>query len=39
MQNFLGRDGFIWFTGVVEDRQDPDKLVFVCGALDTIQMT
>ena len=26
MQNFLGRDGFIWFTGVVEDRQDPDKL-------------
>lgn len=26
MQNFLGRDGFIWFTGVVEDRDDPDKL-------------
>ena len=26
MQNFLGRDGFIWFTGVIEDRDDPDKL-------------
>ena len=26
MENFLGRDGFIWFTGVVEDRDDPDKL-------------
>ena len=22
-KNFLGRNGFIWFTGVVEDRQDP----------------
>jgi len=21
--NFLGQDGFIWFVGVVEDRQDP----------------
>ena len=24
--NFLGRNGFIWFNGVVEDRQDPQKL-------------
>ena len=23
---FLGRDGFIWFVGVVEDRYDPNKL-------------
>jgi len=23
---FSGMDGFIWFTGVVEDRNDPDKL-------------
>ena len=22
-KNFLGQDGFIWFVGVVEDRQDP----------------
>ena len=22
-KNFLGRNGFIWFTGVVEDRLDP----------------
>ena len=26
MENFTGRDGFIWFTGVVEDRDDPEKL-------------
>ena len=26
MQNFMGMDGFIWFTGVVEDRDDPSKL-------------
>jgi len=24
--NFLGQDGFIWFTGVVEDRNDPKHL-------------
>ena len=24
--NFLGYNGFIWFNGVVEDRQDPQKL-------------
>ena len=24
--NYLGRNGFIWFNGVVEDRQDPQKL-------------
>jgi len=24
--NFMGLDGFIWFQGVVEDRQDPKKL-------------
>ena len=23
---FLGRDGFIWAIGVVEDRHDPDKM-------------
>ena len=27
MENhFLGRDGFYWFIGVVEDRKDPEKL-------------
>ena len=25
-KNFMGLDGFIWFTGVVEDRDDPSKL-------------
>jgi len=24
--NFIGRNGFFWFNGVVEDRQDPQKL-------------
>lgn len=24
--HFIGRDGFFWWHGVVEDRQDPDKL-------------
>lgn len=24
--NFAGKDGFIWWTGIVEDRQDPLKL-------------
>ena len=24
--NFMGLDGFVWFTGVVEDRNDPKKL-------------
>ena len=24
--HFLGQDGFIWWTGVVEDRNDPEKL-------------
>lgn len=24
--NYMGRDGFLWFHGVVEDRQDPDML-------------
>ena len=23
--NFMGMDGFLWFAGVVEDRQDPEK--------------
>ena len=22
---FMGQDGFSWFIGVVEDRQDPNK--------------
>ena len=26
MENFYGKDGFIWFTGVVEDRDAPEKL-------------
>lgn len=26
MNNFAGKDGFIWFKGVVEDRNDPLKL-------------
>ena len=26
MANFIGKDGFQWFVGVVEDRQDPQKL-------------
>jgi hypothetical protein len=25
-KNFAGKDGFVWWTGVVEDRQDPLKL-------------
>ena len=24
-KNFLGRNGFFWFNGVIEDRQDPQK--------------
>ena len=24
-QDFMGMDGFLWFAGVVEDRQDPEK--------------
>jgi hypothetical protein len=23
MENFIGKDGFVWFVGVVEDRIDP----------------
>ena len=26
MKNFMGKDGFQWFVGVVEDRADPQKL-------------
>lgn len=26
MQYFIGREGFVWFIGVVEDRNDPDQL-------------
>jgi len=25
-KNFIGREGFIWWIGVVEDRQDPEQL-------------
>lgn len=25
-KNFIGQDGFMWFIGVVEDRNDPEKL-------------
>ena len=24
--HFMGQDGFIWFVGVVEDRNDPEAL-------------
>ena len=24
--HFMGMDGFVWFVGVVEDRNDPSKL-------------
>ena len=26
MGNFMGKDGFVWFVGVVEDRMDPKFL-------------
>ena len=26
MQDFMGKDGFHWFVGVVEDRNDPAKV-------------
>ena len=26
MGNFMGKDGFVWFVGVVEDRLDPKHL-------------
>lgn len=26
MKYFIGREGFVWFLGVVEDRNDPDQL-------------
>ena len=26
MKNFMGKDGFVWFVGVVEDRNDPKKV-------------
>ena len=26
---FMGMDGFVWFTGVVEDRNDPSKLSWI----------
>ena len=26
MKNFMGKDGFTWFVGVVEDRADPKKV-------------
>ena len=25
-ENFMGHDGFVWFVGVVEDRNDPEEL-------------
>ena len=27
MSGFMGKDGFVWFVNVVEDRQDPQKLM------------
>ena len=24
-QDFMGMDGFLWFAGVIEDREDPEK--------------
>ncbi len=26
MENYFGKNGFVWFIGVVEDRNDPEKL-------------
>jgi hypothetical protein len=26
MENYFGKNGFVWFIGVVEDRMDPEKL-------------
>jgi Gp5 N-terminal OB domain len=26
VKNFIGREGFVWFIGVVEDRMDPEKM-------------
>jgi len=26
MSDFMGKDGFVWFVGVVEDRDDPERL-------------
>ena len=26
MEYFMGKDGFHWFVGVVEDRNDPEKV-------------
>ncbi|SVA19727.1 uncharacterized protein METZ01_LOCUS72581 [marine metagenome] len=26
MSDFMGQDGFVWFIGVVEDREDPEKI-------------
>jgi hypothetical protein len=26
MENYFGKNGFVWFVGVVEDRMDPEKL-------------
>ena len=23
MQNFIGKDGFVWWIGIIEDRSDP----------------
>ena len=28
MTNYMGKDGFVWFQGVVEDREDPLQLGF-----------
>ena len=25
-KHFMGEDGFVWFTGVDQDRNDPDAL-------------
>ena len=41
-KNYLGFNGFIWFNGVVEDRQDPQKLGRVrvrCVGLHTQDIT
>ena len=34
---FMGQDGFIWFVGVVEDRNDPEPWASSCACLDFIQ--
>ena len=35
-KNFLGRNGFMWFTGVVEDRIDMIEIILLITAIGMI---